>query len=50
MWKKLFKTEPRIVTDSKGNTWYEVDIPEGYLDQEWQFKTGGKLNYLTMFR
>jgi hypothetical protein len=50
MWKKLFKTEPRIVTDSKGNTWYEVDVPEGYLDQEWQFKTGGKLNYLTMFR
>jgi hypothetical protein len=50
MWKKLFNTEPRIVTDSKGNTWYEVDVPEGYLDQEWQFKTGGKLNYLTMFR
>ena len=49
MWKKLFKTEPRIVTDSKGNTWYEVDVPEGYLDQEWQFKTGGKINYLNYF-
>jgi hypothetical protein len=50
MWKKLFKTEPRIVTDSKGNTWYEVDVPEGYLDQEWQFKTGGKINYLNYFK
>jgi hypothetical protein len=49
MWKKLFKTEPRTVTDSKGNTWYEVDVPEGYLDQEWQFKTGGKINYLNYF-
>lgn len=49
MWKKLFKTEPRIVTDSKGNTWYEVDVPEGYLDQEWQFKQGGKINYLSIF-
>jgi len=26
--KKLFGIEPKVVTDSKGNTWYEFDIPD----------------------
>lgn len=44
MFNKLFKgQEVRTVTDSKGNTWYEVDIPENFLQSEWQFKQGGKL-------
>lgn len=29
--------------DPENNTWYEVDIPKGYLNQEWKFKQGGKL-------
>jgi hypothetical protein len=33
----------RTVTDPKGNTWYEVDIPENFLQSEWQFKKGGAL-------
>jgi hypothetical protein len=28
--KKLFGKEAKIVTDSKGNTWYEFDIPDNY--------------------
>lgn len=44
MFNKLFKgQEVRTVTDSKGNTWYEVDIPENFLQSEWQFKKGGIL-------
>ncbi len=44
MFNKLFKgQEVRTVTDSKGNTWYEVDIPENFLQSEWQFKQGGKI-------
>ena len=44
MFGKLFKgQEVRIVTDPKGNTWYEVDIPENFLQSEWQFKKGGVL-------
>ena len=41
--KKLFNTDVRIVTDTNGNTWYEVDVPDNYLQQEWKFKTGGQL-------
>lgn len=41
--KKLFNTDVRIVMDTNGNTWYEVDVPENYLSQEWKFKTGGRL-------
>lgn len=44
-YQKLFgkNSEVRTVTDSKGNTWYEVDIPQNYLDgtAEMQFKKGG---------
>lgn len=44
MFNKLFKgQEVRTVTDPKGNTWYEVDIPENFLESEWQFKKGGVL-------
>lgn len=44
MFGKLFKgQEVRTVTDPKGNTWYEVDIPENFLESEWQFKKGGIL-------
>ena len=43
--KKLYKdADVHIVTDSKGNTWYEVDVPENYLKQEWQYAGGGNLN------
>jgi hypothetical protein len=36
MFNKLFKDkEVRTVTDPKGNTWYEVDVPENYLNTEW---------------
>ena len=44
MFGKLFKgQEVRTITDPKGNTWYEVDIPENFLNMEWQFKNGGKI-------
>ena len=45
-YQKLFgkKVEVRTVTDNKGNTWYEVDVPESYLNgtAEMLFKKGGK--------
>ena len=42
--QKLFKgADIRTVTDPKGNTWYEVDVPENYLQQEWAYKYGGLL-------
>ena len=45
LFQKLYKGQNvRIVTDAKGNTWYEVDVPKGYLNKEWQFKQGGKMN------
>ena len=43
LFKKMYGVEPRLVTDSKGNTWYEVDVPKDYLNQEWAYKKGGKL-------
>lgn len=46
-YQKLFgkNIQVRTVTDSKGNTWYEVDVPESYLDgsAEMLFKKGGIL-------
>lgn len=43
MFQKLFRGHPvEIVTDSKGNTWYQVNVPKGYLNKEWQYKKGGK--------
>lgn len=42
LFNKLYKDQQvRTVTDAKGNTWYEVDVPKGYLNSEWQFKSGG---------
>ena len=47
LFQKLYKEQNvRTVTDAKGNTWYEVDVPKGYLSREWQFKKGGKLSKL----
>ena len=43
-YRKLYKNaDIRTVTDPKGNTWYEVDVPEGYLQQEWAFAEGGSM-------
>ena len=43
-YQKLFKgTDVRTITDPKGNTWYEVDVPGNYLQQEWAYKYGGRL-------
>ena len=46
MYEKLYgKGTVRTVTDAKGNTWYEVDVPDNFLQREWQYKHGGKLKY-----
>lgn len=51
LFQKLFKDQKvRTVTDAKGNTWYEVDVPKGYLNREWQFKQGGKMNVLEFLK
>ena len=48
--QKLFgkQTPIRTVTDAKGNTWYEVDVPENYLNgtAEMLFKKGGRLKLI----
>ena len=44
-YQKLFKgADVRTVAESKGNTRYEVDVPENYLKSEWQFANGGLIN------
>ena len=52
--QKLFgKQAPvRTVTDTKNNTWYEVDVPQNYLDGtvEMLFKKGGTLNHVERFK
>ena len=49
-YRKLFGGEDvRTITDPKGNTWYEVDVPNNYLNMEWQYKQGGTINYLNYF-
>lgn len=46
LFQKLFKDQKvGTVTDAKGNTWYEIDVPKGYLNREWQFKKGGVLKF-----
>lgn len=42
-YQKLFgkTSKVEIVKDTKGNTWYEVDVPQDYLNQEYLFKKGG---------
>lgn len=41
--KKLLNLDTRLITDSKGNTWYEIDVPQSYQDgtATIQFKYGG---------
>jgi hypothetical protein len=42
--KKLYGVEPQIVTDAKGNTWYEFDIPQTFKQGKGEikaFKQGG---------
>lgn len=42
--KKLHKNaEVREVTDEKGNTWYEVDVPKDFLNKEWMYGIGAGL-------
>lgn len=52
--QKLFgkQTPVRTVTDAKSNTWYEVDVPQNYLNgtAEMLFKKGGKLNQVERFK
>lgn len=39
--RKMFKGQDvRIVTDKKGNTWYEINIPKDFLKQEWVYGIG----------
>jgi hypothetical protein len=47
MINKLFRVEPKVVTDSKGNTWYEFDVPESFKQGKAEikaFKYGGWLD------
>jgi hypothetical protein len=39
-YKKEFGVEVRQVTDSKGNSWWEVDIPEKYFNQNMMYMEG----------
>lgn len=44
--KKLFGQDAKMVTDNKGNTWYEFDIPETFKQGKGQikaFKQGGSI-------
>ena len=50
--KKLFGKEPKKITDSKGNTWYEFDIPESFKQGKAEFKAfkfGGNISNLQKF-
>lgn len=44
--KKLFGQDAKIVTDSKGNTWYEFDIPKSFKSGKGEiraFEDGGEV-------
>jgi hypothetical protein len=44
--KKLYGVEPQMVTDGKGNTWYEFDIPKSFKEGKGEikaFKQGGTI-------
>jgi len=43
MIKKLFGKNPNIVTDNKGNTWYEFDIPKKFKEGKGEIKAFGAL-------
>jgi hypothetical protein len=47
MIKKIFKQDVKIITDNKGNTWYEFDIPEKFKKGNAEiraFSNGGENN------
>jgi hypothetical protein len=44
--KKLFGVEVKIVKDSKGNTWYEIDIPKSYKEGTPEIKALGLIPYI----
>ena len=49
MFKKVLGSEPKLITDSKGNTWYEFDIPDSFKQGKAEiraFKKGGQSNWL----
>jgi hypothetical protein len=49
MIKKTIGVEPKLVTDSKGNSWYEFDIPKSYREGTAEIKAlkyGGSKNWL----
>jgi len=39
--KKLYGKEPSIVTDSRGNSWYEFDIPKSFKEGKGEIKALG---------
>jgi hypothetical protein len=41
MIENLFGVEPRVVTDNKGNTWYEFDIPKKFKEGKGEIKAFG---------
>jgi len=46
--KKTFGVETRNVTDPQGNTWFEFDIPESYMNKEAEIKAledGGTITH-----
>jgi hypothetical protein len=46
MIKKVLGVEPKVVTDPKGNTWYEFDIPDAAKKGKFEikaFKNGGPI-------
>jgi hypothetical protein len=50
--KKLYSIEPKMVTDSKGNTWYEFNIPYEFKEGSSEikaFRYGGVSSKLSKF-
>lgn len=46
MVNKLFGEEPRLITDGKGNSWYEFSIPKNFMEGKGEikaFQKGGSL-------
>jgi hypothetical protein len=51
--KKLFDIDTKIVTDPKGNTWYEFDIPKSFKEGKGQIKAfehGGSTKQLSKYQ
>lgn len=50
--KKTLGLDTKIVTDNKGNTWYEFDIPENFKKGKAEikaFQEGGEANWLNKY-